>query len=563
MRVERLAMTYSAVASIAAAGFLTLRGEWIAPLVLSIVALVMVAARLGLDADLRLDLGGRLASITPRRERIGSVLVAGLLVTAALAAPFAGGPIEPAAATHECSTTDKIATFSFGLGGLLGDQLLNDGKCSDSHRASAIQQMNEDDAEQTHYDIYSAGITQNKQYQAGVDTATNYRKDTESVAWMKAEAAVAEAYKNGKNQTEAKAAAEDAIEEYYVTKEIQAVSRYETLALAWYDMYRTAKNESNLAWGDVVKHRSDGSYRASGIVNDTITLANGTEYTYQTLQFYNYAGTEGNRKIELNDPDYQYIQWFGVHAPPNTNYSDVTFWRLSNWNNRFTGWQNQSTDLQGEADIFVENTYPAFESGEINASDLLSRNTQMFEYGTTADRDDQYSVTAALAGMGLAAPQLNGTGTMEVQYDGSTYNGLALARNAPNGSWQAGTTYNTSNISGPVLLATTSGETIELDGEFTVSSIKSEAGDDIQYVNTTKTVYKTTNTSELAEKLEKIRELREEVESRQPKASSGGTSDGGDGLLNKLAAALGVSVGAAVAVLAAIGLVVLRIYTPN
>lgn len=565
MRWHRLGLTYSAVASLAAAGFLTLRGEWIAPTVLSVVALVMVMVRFGIDADLRLNLGGRLASITPRRERVGSVLIAGLLVTAALGAPLGGGStVEPAAAIHDCSTTEKIATFSFGVGGLLGDQLLNDGKCSDSHRAQAIEDMNEADAEQTHYDIYSAGSTQRKQYETGADTATNYAQDTDSVAWMKAEAAVAEAYNNGKNASQAKAAGKAAIEDYYVTKQIQDIKRFEVIALAWNDMYQRAKNESNLNQEDVITHRASSNWDPAGTTETTVTLANGTSYTYTTVRIYNSGGTNGYSALNLASDDYQNFKWFGVSAPPDTNFSNVRMFSLGAFDNRFNGWETQSTDLKGEVSLFVDNTYPAFQSGEIDASDLLSRNTQMFEYGTTADRDDQYTVTAALSGMGLAAPQLNGTGTMTVQYNGSEYNGLALARNPPNGSWQVGTTYNTSNFSGPVLLATTNGETIELNGEFTVSSIKSEDGDDIQYVNTTKTVYRTTNTSELSEKLERIRELREEVESRQPKASGGGTTDSsGWNPFESLASILGVSVGATAALLAAAGVVVLKIYSPG
>ncbi|WP_348606937.1 hypothetical protein [Halobaculum rarum] len=588
MHWHRLGLTYSAVASLAAAGLLTLRGEWIAPTVLSVVALVMVMVRFGIDADLR----GLVASITPRRERVGGVLVAGLLVTAALGAPLAGSPVGPAAATHDCTETQRLATFSFGLGGYAADKFLFDGKCTESHRAEAIQTMEESDANQTHLDIYNAALEQDAQTATETAIYDNYLNDTEASAWMQAEMAIAEAYQNGSSKAVAKSKARQAIAEYYVVKQKNLIESWNQSAASLNTTISVAENESELTARNVVW--PTGDYYSTGgndYVGDeerrlvhpdrqgTVTLVDGsTASTWRIgAEFYMYSGTSavawatpetGTAYKETYDSNYNVYAVANATGykvlKPNDNYDDLQYIWFNDYKSRWDRIEEQNNALQDEVDPFVNNTWEAYQSGQIDASDVLSRNTQMFRYGQSAvnGTNSTYDVVAALSSMGLDSPELNGTGTMEVQYKGATYNGFLMARNAPNGSWQAGTTYNTSNIDGPVLLAHTGGDTKELDGEFTVSSITSESGDEITEVKTTKIVYKTSNTSEQLEKMNRILELREEIESREPKPGGGGTSGGGDGPLQALAAALGIGVGAVAAIVAVVGLIALKVYSP-
>ncbi|TVT78312.1 hypothetical protein FQA18_20420, partial [Haloferax volcanii] len=88
----------------------------------------------------------------------------------------------------------------------------------------------------------------------------------------------------------------------------------------------------------------------------------------------------------------------------------------------------------------------------INSSDVISANTAMFEYGTQSGSDSTslYDSTAALALMGFDVPDMQSSGLMNVTDQSGTanvtYQGLVLARSAPNGSWSANTTYNASAI---------------------------------------------------------------------------------------------------------------------
>ncbi|MDM9626092.1 hypothetical protein QTL95_09300 [Rhizobium sp. S152] len=575
MQILPFSLTYGAVASLASATYLGVRGDDRFALVALALAVVCLAGR-ALVAGWRPSLPrGRL----PARRTVVAPLFAVLLVTAALGAPLgSSSPVQPATATHECSTTEQLVTFSFGLTGYAADQLVRNGKCTESHRAQAIEDLEQSDANQTHLDIYTAGLQQQAETEARTAVYDNYLNDTESAAWMQAEMAIAEAYQNGSSKAVAKAKARQAIADYYSVKAINLIEASNTSIYGMESLSRIAGNESGLSAGIVYMKTNGGNHPDRPIYGnvrtETATLPNGTETGVAGIQAEGSSVENGNPVVSLLDPyatDYTSQSatsagWTGSIriSAPDANYETQEVYDMIADHERWNKINNQNDALQSEADVFVNQTWEAYQTGQIGPEDVLSRNTQMFRYGNAAlnGSESTYDVTAALSSMGLAAPELNGTGSMVVSYQGTDYNGLLLARNAPNGSWQAGTTYNTSAIDGPVLLATTGGQTLELSGEFTVTDITAETGEQITEVRTKKVVYKTSNTSELLEKMDRILELREEIESREPKAGGGATGGDGGNVLQQLAAALGVSAGlAAVVVLGAL-LLAIRLYTP-
>jgi len=575
MQILPLALTYGGVALIGAASWLGSVGRLDAAAAVVAIVVFAFAGRAWVAGVRPADV----IAATPERRRVVAPALALLLVVGAIGAPLGpSSPVEPAAATHECSQTERIVTFSFGVGGYAGDKLLNDGKCTTSHRAEAVNSLKESDAQQEKIDIYNAALEQEAESETTTAIFENYLNDAESAAWMQAEMAVAEAYKNGSSQALAESKGRVAIGEYYAVKEVNLIEQWNGTVTAWRDMKDVAQSESGISKDYVTMAEYDGTTWYGGsdshsveIVTETVTLSNGSTHDVKAIDatvIFN-GGYQTKFRISLvNGVSDSGDTWGGEPkqfrvTAPNDNYDNQLYVDFSAYSARYEKVGSQNDALQSEVEVFVNNTWDAYESGEIDASDVLSRNTQMFRYGNSAlnGSNSTYDVTAALSSMGLASPELNGTGSMVVRYQDTEYNGLILARNAPSGGWEAGTTYASSNISGPVLLASTGGETIEVDGEFTVTSIRAEDGTEIQTVETQKTVYKTSNTTELLEKMERIEELRKEIESREPKAGGGGTDDGGDGLLNQLAAALGVSVGAAVVVVAGVGLVAVRVYS--
>jgi hypothetical protein len=202
--------------------------------------------------------------------------------------------------------------------------------------------------------------------------------------------------------------------------------------------------------------------------------------------------------------------------PPTESQDPVTLVDFYEYEDAWDRTHAQSADLQAEADTFVSNTYTAYDSGEIDANEVISRNTAMFNLAAdeVSANNSMYRSTAALGMMGLDVPDLNSTGTMTVDYRQTEYNGLLLAESAPAGQWSAGTTYDTANI-GVTYLVTTSGELITLDGQFTLLNMTNEDGGQIDSIDHTQTHYTTANTSQFLTRQEAMRVYRQQAENRE------------------------------------------------
>lgn len=443
---------------------------------------------------------------------------------------------QPAAATHNCGDLEQLAYFSTGAVGWLYDQEVNDGKCTDNHASTSYAEL---DGNETKLDIYNALTGQQAQSESFDAVYDNYLQDTEPSAWMAAEIAVAEAYENGSSESVAKNQARAAIGDYYAVKEINLIESWNNTVASWMAMKETAQNQSGISGNYVTLHDGGGPWYSGSdshsieVITQTVTLSNGSTHDVKVIRAHvtynsNYATTfhlsphDGSEKVGGDTWAGQPIA-FRVQ-PPDSNYDPLIWRNADTVASRYDSIGTQNDNLQAEVDPFVTNTWDAYDSGQINSSDVLSANTQMFRYGAEASNgSDLYTSVAALSAMGLDTPTLNGTGTMSVTYQNVEYHGLIMAREAPNGTWEANTTYNTSNINGSVFLVTTDGQKIDLEGEFRISAISSTDGSNIQNVTATKVVYKTSNTSELLNKMDRIVDLRKEVEAKQQAAAGDGS----------------------------------------
>jgi len=441
-----------------------------------------------------------------------------------------GFTVQPAAATHNCGELESTAVFVTGPVGDFLDQTFNNADCTSNHKSQAIEAINEADGNQTELDIYNAALQQKAEAETRTAVYDNFLSDTESAAWMRAEIAIAEAYENGSSESVAKSKARQAISEYYAVKQKNLIEEWNISITSAITLRERAMNESEVDNRLLYQYSSMKGYNHHGTfpINSDPTeviqmsLVNGSDHPAVGLRVDDgngYAGTKGP-SFTGND-----MHTALVVTAPNDNYDRVHYLDYQDFGDRWSAIQSQNDNLQDEVDPFVNNTWDAYESGQINSSDVLSRNTQMFRYGAEASNgSDLYTTVAALSQMGLDTPELNGTGTMTVTHDNVEYHGLVMAREAPNGTWEANTTYDGSNIDGPVFLATTDGRQIDLDGEFRISSISSTDGSSIDNVTATEVVYKTSNTSEQLEKMQRISELRKEVEAKQQSAGGGSGS---------------------------------------
>jgi hypothetical protein len=479
------------------------------------------------------------------RRRLVSVLLAFLMVTSAVT--VSTGSV--AAQTLDPNDCDGMVAFIKNAVsmGLTGTSSLG---CSPEN--SKIQDMKDSDANQTKTDIYNAAVSETSSNDVFNAVYGNYLNDSESVAWMKMQVAVAEAYQNGSSQAEATAAAKQAIDDYYSVKQINLAENYAKTVSHWKYLHETAENESGIGSSYVISGWDGGSHtekvglweQPSGETLNpgsnttaTLTLSNGSSYDLETIYFdHSNAGITAavpSEPVDFSGEFDYYLKGLAVE-PPTSDYEREVVLKQWEYRNKWTGIESKASALQTEAENFVSATYGDFDSGEANASDVISANTAMFEYGTSHDGNSSlYDSTAALSLMGFDTPNMSNSGTMDVSYSGNTYTGILLARNAPGGGWDTGTTYNTSNITGPVFLATTDGKKIDFadSTEFTVDRIRARDGTNVTRINTTEYVYKTANTSELVDMQNQLIDLRKEIESREPSSGGGGALGSSDTMI--------------------------------
>lgn len=469
-----------------------------------------------------------------RRAKLRAVALAALLLTTAI---VPGGPVGTAVAAEQgnCSSLDDFVMFV-----TLG--LVNAEDCSrQAYVDDAVQDMKELDQNQTKVDLHSSAIDQKAGEEAWAAPFDNYLQDTQSTAWMKAQVAVAEAYENGSTKSEAKKKARQAIEDYYSAKAVNLIEQWNTTVDA-HDTYHNVSQQEGFGgydqngnWGKDQYVWFNGNHtktRYDGLVTRTVALPNGTAHGVKTFEVYDGADSE-YRYINVSTGTQKMLSghelWSLRVEAPDSSYDSVNYTYFEDYERRWDEIHSQTSNLKSESDNFVEATWDDFVAGEINASDVISSHTAMFEYGVRSANESEglYQSTAALAMMGYDTPNMSSSGLMNVTYNGTTYSGLVLAKNAPGGQWETGTTYNTSNIDGPVFMATESGHKVDFgEGEtFVIEEMTAKDGTTIKTQNTTKYVYKTSNTTELLEVKQQLLELRQEIEEEESAVGGGGDTD--------------------------------------
>jgi hypothetical protein len=529
MRAEG-AMTLGMVAGLAGAA----GAAWIgAPSVL--VALV-AAIGLGWGAVRAGVLLARAGAPTPSRGQLRAVGLALLVVSTGIATPAMSSTTEAQTVEGYLGFTEEVrqcnpfkaAADDFFQGGIIKQaESLYDGRvCTEQYYD--LQALAQEEA-QAEADLHAGAASRGQARDAYLTGLDNTLQDSETVAWSKAEIAIAEAYENGKNESQAAAEAKAAIRDYYAVRQKNLEQSWDA-DLQTVDYIRNvSSNDSDIDGSFSLSPDSGGFPEATrGIATTgTLTLVNGSTIETPRIEIdRDNSGGTGWTNDGIQDTN---ADWTLSYSGGNDTTVVVP---QDRYKSAWTQIETQSSGLTAEVDPYVTSVYDGLENGTINSSDVISKAAYVGELGTdyqnatTSGQGNVYNSIGALGALGLDVPELNGTGTITVEYtaNGSTQtaDGLLAARAAPSGSWESNTTYNASQISGPVYLAKTDGEIVSLDGEFTVSEIRDRDGNSIQNVTAERVAYQTTNASELQAKLDSLEEYRAQIEARSPLSGIGG-----------------------------------------
>jgi len=412
------------------------------------------------------------------------------------------------------------------------------------------------DAAQTKLDIYQSAQNSNSASESFHTTLDNYLSDTKTQARIIGKNAYIKALNSGASKSAAKTEAKQAVADYYATKQVNLMNQYEVEAQNYDYLHSVAANESNIA--STLDENSDtfvgtyhthpygdgGTIEYQGLNSVSYTLTNGSSHTYRAPKIFVDAGYDSGDNINPTLTAHTapssvessagsgrssvHLEALMIRAP-NDNYQNLKIVRWQEFNRLNSDIQSQNSEVQADMDTLAENTYSAYQAGEINNSDLVD--PYVLSSQQSAGDDFQGWTAAQLTLLGTNSPEnFDQIGSFNVTTEsGTQYEGVLFSQENPaSGQFENGTTYNTSNIGGTQYVVT-SDRIVELDGEFTIDSISTQDGQTVQNVTIQKTTYETSNVTELKQQYEDLAYKRAQIEAREKalKQSAGGGFLGG------------------------------------
>lgn len=412
------------------------------------------------------------------------------------------------------------------------------------------------DAAQTKLDIYQSAQNQKSTADGYKNTLNNYLKDTSTQARIIGKNAYIKSLNKGSSKSAAKTAAKQAVADYYAKKQVNLMNEYAVLAQNYDYLHSVANNESGIS--STLDGNQDtfvGTYHThpygdggvieyQGLNSVSYTLTNGSSHTYQAPKVFVDAGYDSGDNINPtltahtapNNVESSagsgrssvHLESLMIRAP-NDNYQSLKVVQWQEFNTLNSEIQSQNTQVQNEMDTLAENTYSAYQSGEINNSDLVD--PYVLANQQSAGDDFQGWTAAQLTLMGQNSPEnFDQIGSFNITTEsGTQYEGVLFSQENPaSGQFEANNTYNPDQIGGTQYVVT-SDRIVELESNFTVDDITTTDGQTVQNVTIEKTTYETSNVTELKQQYEDLAYRRAQIEAREKamKQSAGGGLLGG------------------------------------
>ena len=420
-------------------------------------------------------------------------------------------------------------------GAYIGANFLGDSSVNSTALAQA-------DAAEAKKEIYTLASTQQQNNRVFIDSFENYVQDSESTALMIGKNAYIRALENGSAEATARIKAKEAVSDYYAKKQIQLANNWDTSVESVRNAKIIAQSHPNVSSKFVEANAS--MYHTGTQVNvsdQTATLVNSSKISVEAYKLQQkYSGDHntkwhtiyiGGLKSRYNGPsnanDARIYGW--DVQPPNSNYSPLYYHRVQDYRRAWAAIEQSNSKVTAQIDTFVDSTYSQYQEGAIDSTDLVDPYLGARKY-SPEDNYGSWSLRT-LSSMGLNPPkELHNVGTMTVEdmESGQTIEGVLMSDGVPpNGSFQTGTTYNASSLTGlQYVVNQESGTTHELSGEFRLTNVTTMDGNTTDSVDYRTIEYETTDLQEFKALQEDIRNLTATIEARQSNLRDGGSSGG-------------------------------------
>ena len=401
-----------------------------------------------------------------------------------------------------------------------------------------------------HLQTYQTGLSKIAAADVYRTTFENYVLDTEDIAFLVAERSIYDSINNGDSKILAQSKAQVAIQEYHQSKKYNYIQFWNQHAVATNNLAQTTPAAINIPnidsrWNFV---------RFEGLRNETITFDKINEtVTLEKFAFYAKSDDGDDTSTVRWDPinGKQTGIWDVIGGtyqinlvPPSPEDGATTpIVYASQWE-AYDELDRLESETIEKMENYTDATYSEFESGNLNASEILSQVNQINNLLADVDTEngDFNTVTSYLAASGMTTPDLDNTSYMSIRYQeyrdssksdlkgNQTLDGLiASTSEPPTGSWQVGQTYDTENLDGSQSVALVEGGMAQLNGEFEIQEVYNESGGQVYdaEIQTTTRDYQiedvsdlNNRTQQLQKEIDKLQEIREE--------SSGGGALFGD-----------------------------------
>lgn len=394
-----------------------------------------------------------MAAQSPRRRgsRAFTVLLTFLLV-GSLVAPIAAAEPVAAQSENEGCLYDAVNWWIF-----------------DCAPSSSTEYVNTTQAaKETKIDLHVMGQGEWDQYESLNTDVNNYLEDSETIASLEAKHAIATAYENNDTTTEADAAAQQAIQDYYAARQVKVLEDWSSQNAQLGYAGETANNVSeisNLWLGRVVpvtgESLTEGARLTGKMKSFNATLINGSTHSYdstatefqlsfdsQTTAWFAYypkidqwdESADSTPLIQKGDDNFIVTQgnadggttnWSAKvsgqiwqdraydNAPPSLSSSKV--YDEQGWYEMWTALEEQANTMQQNYPSgFASDIYEKLDSGELTTSEVRSAEGMARYLSGDSNVTDQKFQQANIALLNLDRPMDGNTSSMVVHYEGAT-----------------------------------------------------------------------------------------------------------------------------------------------
>jgi hypothetical protein len=492
---------------------------------------------------------------SPRTHRVATIAVVGLVISTAALAGF-GGPASPVETVQAgyfegCDFSDSM---TLAIGASLG--------MSNQDCTFWTPDQNVDNI--TAVDIEANAVAASSSHDTFLNTQENFANDRRSVAWAKAKISLVNDLNNNVSEQNATDNAQEVVNDYYTTSQKNILADWHARAEQWGYWVNASTDGTHTTSSEGFRLRGSGEQEAYVEMGDiTYTLANGN--TSQNISAPLVAPDwNTNDPIMVVPSDSQ--SGYTVHSAPanlgptdndHLEYNGSKVLDPTRTSTLLAEIETQRSQVNSNLATYANETYQAYNSGEINATDIVSSDptTLATQAATDYNSTGYYGLASAqLAAMGLSGDN-NVSHVVNTTENGSarTISGTLFYTGEDDQSFDTGTQYDPSTLNGSVYMSVASikdgnGSTINkssgfyhVNENFTISqATNTQTGESVNTTSMQTRNYTSTNVSLLADEIDRLKEQRAFYE-QQSSAAAGGSSSSNTILIAAIALAAGAA----------------------